>query len=140
MSERKLDINDILPPSMPDMAGEIIAETLAPQLGTDTIDLAKGRFDMRRLSVIDDNKIRPLLYGMMRARKSRVWGNLIGNFLNVRISLNGRGRRDIIRMEAVSKGGGANVDAEINKPNWAARNLYQRDWEKQEKDRLGIDE
>jgi hypothetical protein len=60
--------------------------------------------------------------------------------MNLSRGIGGRGSRDAIRAESVRHGAAANVEAEIVKPNILARNLWDRDWEKKEKERLGIDE
>lgn len=117
--------------------GAVVASKLAEQLGTDPADLMKARFDMRRLTVIHDSDKPLLLYAKIKSRKSRVWRIIYDELLNLNVSIDGRGRRDIIRMEAVSHGGGASVESEITKPGLLARNVYDRGWEeRQRKDKL----
>lgn len=73
----------------------------------------------------------PVLYGEIRAQKSQTWFVVLDVLKNWSVAIGGRGRRDIIRMEQVSRGsGGVNVEAEIesSKPNILARNVYDRDW------------
>ncbi len=111
---------------------------LAEQLGSDPIDLGKGRFDMRRLTIISESDKGLLLYAKIKSRKSRVWKTIYDEILNLNVSLGGRGRRDIIRMEAVSKGGTAAVESEIIKPGLFARNIYKRGWEDEERKEKGI--
>jgi len=114
-------------------AGTAMATSpLTPQLGTDFALLARGLTDMRRLSVINESDIFLFLYAKIRSRKSRVWRTIYDELLNLKVSVGGRGRRDIIRMEAVSKGGPAQVEAEIRKPGLLARNLWKRDWKERE--------
>lgn len=122
-----------------DPGSAIIAEALSPQLGTDPQDMDAGRVDMRRLTVIDKEHRGLLLYAALRARSSRAWANIFDTYINLSVSVGGRGRRDIIRMEQVSKGVPVNVESEIQTPNWMARNIYRRSWEKDEKERLGIE-
>lgn len=110
---------------------------LAPQLGSDIKDLGKGKFDMRRLSIIKEDDMGFLLYAGIKGRKSQVWRDLREDFLNLKISLNGRGRRDIIRMESVSKGGVADVESEIIRPGMIARNVYDRNWEERQRTEKG---
>jgi len=112
----------------------VIASTLAPQLGSDSSILAQGRTDMRRLTVIARDDMRFVLYATVRAKKSPVWADLLEAYANWSVSVGGRGRRDIIRMEAVSKGGAAQVESEINlqPPNVLARNIYNRDWKEKQ--------
>ena len=119
---------------MYDAGAAAVASSLAPQLGSDMRDVARGRIDMRRLTVINDDDIGTLLYAKIRARKSRVWAEIYNMFLNLKVLVGGRGRRDIIRMEAVSKGGPAAVESEIRRPGWIGRHVTQRDWEQQQRE------
>jgi len=59
-----------------------------------------------------------IAYGTIRGRKSRSWRSIIDVIANWSVSIDGRGRRDIIRMEAVSRGGPASVESEISRPGW----------------------
>jgi len=109
-------------------------ESLSPQLGTDPIDLEMGRVDMRRFAVLKSNKIGAVLYAAVRAKNSPSWGTILDWYLNTSVGVGGRGRRDIIRMEQVSRGGSVNVEAEIEaqKPaGWLERNLTKRDWKEE---------
>jgi len=120
-----------------DMGPAIVASSLAPQLGSDRNDIVRGRTDMRRLTVIKETEVPFLLYAKLRSRKSRVWETLYDELLNLKVSIGGRGRRDIIRMEGVSKGGMVSVESEIREPNWFARNIYDRDWERKQREARG---
>lgn len=116
-----------------DRGPEIVASSLAAQLGSDLKDVAQGKNDMRRLSVIDEKDKLFLMYAKIRSRKSKAWKALYEEFLNLNVSIGGRGRRDIIRMEAVSKGGMAGVESEIpQRPNWIGRNITQRNWKQEQ--------
>ena len=120
---------------------DAVGQSLAPQLGTDAQDLWKGRTDMRRLTVIPRELMMPLMYVEIRAKKSETWRTIGDVLRNYSVSIGGRGRRDIIRMEQVSRGGSANVEAEIEaaKPeSWVQRNLTNRDWK--EKAARGMNE
>lgn len=111
----------------PDMVGQ----SLAPQLGTDSMQLGQGITDMRRLTVIPRDLLMPIMYGEIRSKKSETWTTVLDVIKNWSVAIGGRGRRDIIRMEQVSRGGGGvNVESEIeaSKPNILARNIYDRDW------------
>ena len=117
-------------------------ESLSPQLGTDPIDLEMGRVDMRRLTVLRHNKMGAVLYAAVRAKNSPSWATVLDWYLNMNVGIGGRGRRDIIRMEQVSKGGSVNVEAEIEaqKPtSWAQRNITKRDWKQEAMNELGED-
>lgn len=121
-----------------DPGAAVVASELAAQLGTDKLDLALGRFDMRRLTVIERKHLKLVLYATIKERKSRVWGALIDVLKNWGVSVDGRGRRDIIRMEAVSRGGLASVESEITRPGWAARNVYDRAWAERQRREKGL--
>jgi hypothetical protein len=115
-------------------------ESLSPQLGTDPVDLMEGRVDMRRLSIIGGDKMGAVLYAAVRARSSPTWRTLLDWYLNTTVSVGGRGRRDIIRMEQVSRGGSVNVESELNaaKPeSWLQRNVTKRNWKEEELQRMG---
>lgn len=122
----------MIPPDVPiDRGPEVVATTLAPQLGSDPLHLGKGKFDMRKLSVINEKDIPLLIYCAIRGKKSKVWQDIFEHFLNLQISVGGRGRRDIIRMEGVSKGGLPDYPPDYEKPGWFARNFTQRSWREQ---------
>lgn len=115
-------------------------EDLSPQLGTDPIDLEMGRVDMRRLTVLKHGKMSAVLYAAVRARSSPTWGTVLDWYLNASVGIGGRGRRDIIRMQQVSRGGSVNVESEIEaqRPEgWVERNITKRDWRKEAMDELG---
>lgn len=118
----------------PSIGSGLVGSPLAPQLGTNPRDIAKGKFDMRRLTVIEKEQMNSIMYATIRARKSPVWKTILDVIENWGPSVGGRGRRDIIRMEAVSKGGPASVESEIVRPGWAGRNVYDRGWEKRAKE------
>ena len=120
-----------------DMGPAIVASILAPQLGSDRNDVVRGRTDMRRLTVIKESELPFLLYAKLRSRKSKVWGTVYDELLSLKVSVGGRGRRDIIRMEGVSKGGMVSVESEIREPGWLARNVYDREWERKQREAAG---
>ena len=121
---------------------------LIPQLGTSTRKLADGDIDMRLLTVIMDptevpTSLRPLLYALTRddvtRRRKPFWEALTDNALHLYVGVGGRGRRDLIRGEQVSKGQAVSVESEIRTPGWIERNLVRRNWEREEKEKLGIE-
>lgn len=116
------------------MAGEIVASSLAPQLGSDRDVVQVGKTDMRRLTVIRESEIPFLLYAKLRSRKSKVWGTIYDEILNLKVGVGGRGRRDIIKMEGASKGAGISVESEIMRPGWLTRNVTGRDWERKQRE------
>lgn len=114
-------------------------ESLAPQMGTDPIDISMGRVDMRRLTVIGSDKMGAVLYAAVRARSSPTWGTVLEWYLNTSVSIGGRGRRDLLRMEGAARGSGANVEGELaaaRPESWLQRNLTKRNWKAEELDRL----
>lgn len=123
---------------MIDTGASVVASALAPQLGTDINDLGRGRFDMRRLSVIRKTDIGLLLYAKIKARKSRVWKLIHEELLNLYVSVDGRGRRDIIRMEAVSRGGMASVESEIREPGLIGKYITDRNWKERQRREAAI--
>jgi len=120
----------VAPPAPVDRGPEIVASSLAPQLGSDSTALSSGKVDMRRFSVIEERDLPFLIYASIRAKKSRVWARLYDEFLNLRVSVGGRGRKDIIRMEGVSKAGLPDETARIeaHKPGFFERNIFNRNW------------
>ena len=126
-------------PSSPDLNApidrgpEVVATTLAPQLGSNAQHLGRGDFDMRKLSVIEQKDIPLLIYAKIRGKKSTAWADIYAEFLNLQVSVGGRGRRDIIRMEGVSKGGLPELESPAeSKPGWIERNVFDRSWRKKQ--------
>lgn len=117
-----------------DRGPEVVATTLSPQLASDPHHLGKGNFDMRKLSVISEKDIPLLIYVKIRGKKSETWRTIYDEFLTLPVSVGGRGRRDIIRMEGVSKGGLPEAQPELEKPGWLQRNFTDRDWRRRAKE------
>ena len=122
--------------------------SLVDQLGSSNRKTVDGDVDMRLLTVIMDptevpTSLRPLLYVLTRADVTihgrPFWESLANNALHLFVGVGGRGRRDLIRGEQVSKGGAVNVESEIRTPGWVERNIVRRNWEREEKERLGIE-
>ena len=122
--------------------------SLVDQLGSSNRKTVDGDVDMRLLTVIMDptevpTSLRPLLYVLTRAdvtiHGKSFWGSLADNALHLFVGVGGRGRRDLIRGEQVSKGQAVSVESEIRTPGWVERNLVRRNWEREEKEKLGID-
>jgi len=116
---------------------DVVGSSLAGELGSDTVVRQRGYTDMRRLSVLEREDLALLLYSKLRGKKTQVWKMLYDEYLNLMVSVGGRGRRDIIRMEGVSRGGLPSVSEEIPKPNIIARNIWDRGWKKRvEEDKI----
>jgi hypothetical protein len=114
---------------------------LTQNLGTSPTKIARGEIDRRMFTNIDDEDIELLVF----LRLGKELGNkameiMYDEFLHDKISVGGMGMRYAIRGESVRKGIGVNVGEEIKKPGWIERNITGRDWEKKERERLGIDE
>jgi hypothetical protein len=124
---------------MPPDASKQVADELAHQLGSDTAVIEAGLTDMRRLSVLYPKAVIPLIYCELRGRETRAFKVLYTQFLNLSVGVKGRGRAEIIRMELASRGGGnIDVNEHVEKPGWFSRNITDRDWEKRERERLGL--
>ena len=124
--------------NVPDDSAKVVADELAHQLGSDPSSLEAGMTDMRRLTNILPEAVVPLIYCSIRGTKNRAFRKVFNQYVNLVVGIDGRGRRDIIRMEMASKGGATSVDSEINKPGWVERNITKRNWEEEEKKRVGI--
>lgn len=130
------------PPPEPYIIGdrgpEIVAGTLAEELGSDSTVKARGKTDMRRFSVIDEQDIPLLVYAKIRGQKTRGWKMLYDEILNLRVSVGGRGRRDVIRMEGVSRSGmmPTSMESELIKPGWFQRNITNRRWRKKAQEEM----
>ena len=120
--------------------------SLASQLGTNAKLLAQGKINMKILTVLTDPKNIPrgmrsvvLLQSYADVFGDKAIGTLVGNYLDLLVSIRGRGRRDLLRAESVRKGGAVDLEPEIEKPGWLERNLWNRKWEEKEKERLGVE-
>lgn len=123
------------------------ASSLAQQLGTNAKILSDGLIDMRILTVLDDRKNLPntmkntlywLVYKDIVHDDKNFAESVIENILSLNVSVRGRGRRDLLRAEAVRKGSDIDVTSEIQKPGWVQRNITRRNWENEEKEQLGL--
>lgn len=119
--------------------------SLASQLGSAFGYLDKGKIDMRILGVLMDpdehpKSIRSLVYLLAYADifDDEAVKSLVNNYLALTVAIRGRGRRDIIRMESVARGGQADVSEEIRQPGWLERTFWNRRWEEKEREKLGI--
>lgn len=122
--------------------------SVVSQLGSSTRVLADGDVDMRLLTIIRDpaevpTSLRPLLYVLTRAdvtvRRKSFWESLSDNALHLFVGVDGRGRNDLLRAEQAKQGQAVSVENEIRRPGWVERNLVRRNWEQEEKERLGLE-
>ena len=123
--------------------------SLSEQLGTSGIILGKGRIDMRILTILTSRKKLPdtMKSTLFMLIKNDVVNNgktfseaANDNLLHLLVSVEGKGRRQLIQAEQVRKGGSVSFESELERPNWLARNLWNRNWEERERDRLGLNE
>jgi len=119
--------------------------SLASQLGSAFKYLDDGKIDMRILGVLMDpeeipKNMRNLVYLLAYAETfdDDAIQCLVNNYLNLTVAIRGRGRRDIIRMESVARGGTVDVSKEIREPGFWEKNLWNRNWEEKERERLGL--
>ena len=132
MSENKVEFI----PYPPD-ASKQVADELAFQLGSDQVDVERGRIDMRRFSYLTPRAQIPMAYIAMRGKTVPAYKQLYILMLNLGVSKQGLGRKDIIRMEAASRSGGnVNVTEPIEKPGWLSRNITHRNWEQEQRRRM----
>ncbi len=126
---------------MPEASGG----TLSTQLGSAFKFLDEGEIDMRILGVLMDPKdiprgMRSLVFLSTYAElfDDEAVAALVKNYLHLTVAVRGRGRRDIIRMESVARGGQVDVESEITKPGWLERNVLNRNWEEKEREKIGL--
>ncbi|MHA1829052.1 MAG: hypothetical protein ACTSX6_10455 [Candidatus Heimdallarchaeaceae archaeon] len=114
--------------------------TLAPQLGTDFIDLMRGRVDVRRLTYLNELEIVWLSYFLMipNHRGGRFARRFCENYMNLKMSEGGRRVNQMIQMVAGSRG--VPVFREVDKRSWVERHLTLRDEEKaREKGKIAVE-
>ena len=120
---------------------------LIQNLGTSPIDMATGHIDDDLFSVLTPQEFIFSLWLRHKVGpengdgkpKRPAYQRLYRGWMKTHVSIKGRGRVDAIRGEAVMKGQPANIESEIQKPNWLARNVYDRNYEQKEKERLGLE-
>ncbi len=112
---------------------------LVTQLGSDARYLARGKHNMKILSIIEKRLVLPLTYLDISAQDDSGDELLRDALLELYVSIGGRGRRDLIQGEGVMKGAQPNIEAEIERPNIIARHTYARDKEREWKEQHGVD-
>lgn len=123
--------------------------SLAHQLGSSEKILLKQQVDMRQLTVLENrNKtpdtLKPLLFWLTYddiVNKGKTFAESItDNAMHLYVSTGGgRGRRQVIQAEQVRKGGAVSFRSEIEEPGFFAKNIWNRNWEEKEKERLGLE-
>ena len=123
--------------------------SLSEQLGTSGVILGKGRIDMRILTILTSRKKLPdtMKSTLFMLIKNDVVNNgktfseaANDNLLHLLVSVEGKGRRQLIQAEQVRKGGSVSFESELERPGYFARNLWNRNWEEKERERLGLNE
>lgn len=106
----------------------IVAKHLAPQLATDPDLLGQGRWDERKLAILDDGTLAAMSHFSYRYVYDgvRYWGHICEWWLTGSQGIGGRGRTDILR--AIGASSGVQSIEKTKAPNVIARNLWQRDW------------
>lgn len=139
---RRLAIRDAVTRSKPEqtslteppMGGTVVAQSLAPQLGSDAVTLKTGQVDMRRFSKIEKTQLMPLAYLSWRGKKVRFWKHFVEQFENRAVAIDGYRSRQLIQMESAATG--KPVVEELEKPGWVGRNITHRGWREDEKRRI----
>lgn len=123
--------------------------SLSEQLGTSGLILGKGRIDMRILTILTKRKNLPdtmksTLYMLIKndvVNNGKTFSEAANdNLLHLLVSVEGKGRRQLIQAEQVRKGGSVSFESEFERPGWLARNTWNRNWEEKERERLGLNE
>ena len=108
----------------------IVAKHLAPQLATDPDLLGQGRWDERKVAVLDEGTLAAMSHFSHRYVYDgvRYWGHIVEWWLTGSQGIGGRGRTDILR--AIGASAGVQSVERTKAPNVIARNLWARDWQK----------
>ena len=111
---------------------ELTAEShLGPQLGTDTVDLVKGKVDMRRLSKLGPiDKAWLSYFSMLSDEEGGEFARrFCDNYINYAVSEEGWRTNKMIQMVAGSKGA-PSVGELVKRPGVLQRNITDREWKK----------
>lgn len=94
---------------------------LVTQLGSSAKYLSQGENDMSILSILRDRHLMPLTFFLISGEDDEGDRAFADAFLKLRVSVGGRGRRDMVQGEGVMKGAQPNTEAEIERPNFLSR-------------------
>lgn len=113
---------------------------LLRSLGPNPIDMARGKIPMNRMGIHTPFSAEYWSYARVRALMgSRFWAVEYEEGMDQEVGVDGRGRIQLIHGESVRHGAAADLRSEIRRPDsWLERNVTRRDWEDEEKKRLGI--
>lgn len=114
---------------------------LIQNLGTEPLMMENGNIDDLKFSVLDEQDTLFVIAADLMGQRDQNVKRLLRTFLRTKISVNGRGRNDAIRGEAVMKGIPHGLESEVRKPDsWVERNITRRNWKQEEYERLGLEE
>jgi len=115
-------------------ASSAIAEKLPEQLGSDPTFIAKGKFDERKLSNIDEIDRLWLSYFLLIPDEDggNYARNLCDNYLTLSDSIGGERAKDLIRMQLAASG--IKKRKEEDKRNFLEKHLTQRGKEPKDSD------
>lgn len=115
---------------MSDKTEHVPEEKLMIQLGSDQSDLMHGAVDMRRMTVLEDERdvvFHSIIPQIPNEEGGLFWQNLDVLMRNLKVAKSGRARTDV--KQAIGGRTGTSVGVEVaEKPGWIARNVTQRDW------------
>ena len=113
---------------IPPSGQTIVAQALAPQLGSDIVTLQKGKVDMRRFSILGEKEMRAIAYFLIRGYEHNVkfWRLYVENFLNLAVSVGGVGRKQLIEMQKATQSLGGIGGEEEEKLSWIERHITKR--------------
>lgn len=111
-------------------------------LGPNPVDIARGKIPMNRMGIHTPFSAEYWTYACIRkAMGSRFWAIEYEEGMDQEVGIEGRGRIQIIHAESVRHGAPADLRSEIRRPeSWIERNITRRNWEEEEKRRLGIED
>jgi len=109
-------------------------------LGPNPKDMTKGIIPMNRMGIHTHFTAEYWTHARIRAAMgSRFWRMEYEEGMDQEVGVDGRGRIQLIHGESVRHGAPADLTNEMKKPeSWVERNLTRRNWEEEEKKRLGI--
>ena len=109
-------------------------------LGPNPVDISSGKIPMNRMGIHTPFSAEYWSYAKLRALMgSKFWMNEYEEGQDQEVGVEGRGRIQAIHGESVRHGSPADLSHEIRRPDsWIERNITRRNWEQEEKDRLGI--
>jgi len=113
---------------IPPSGQTIVAQALAPQLGSDIVTLQKGVVDMRRFSILGEKEMRAVAYFLIRGyvHGVRFWRHYVEHFLNLAVSVGGVGRKQLIEMQKATQSLGGIGGEEEEKLSWIERHITKR--------------